>query len=404
MSGARNAAVFRRQVIDANGPGTVLHDFESLLEFVGAEGVSAAGKYHLLPMERLPELDEKMAWPLRPRLQRPQQKSYPHINGLYLLLRATQLGVAKGMGKKTGRLVLDPAMLEQWRTLNPTERYFDLLEAWLLHGRSGMLGEAGGGRGYAEMVLLAKQVWGVIGMVESASAGTPGSFEGMIYGLDSFATLALMELFGLAEVSRGEPAEGKSWRVLEVRRTKFGAALMEEIFKWWLSNLGPEDDPPDFGAWQPLFQRYFPDWRNNLTMPEPEFRDGVYYLKARCGDVWRRIAISADSDLEDLATTIIRAFRFEGDHLYGFRFTERDGAQVRVEHPYVKDAWMHTNEFSIGYLPLAEGQSMLFLYDYGASWHFDVKLEKIEPPNPRMKRARVVESHGTAPREYDDEY
>ena len=137
--------------------------------------------------------------------------------------------------------------------------------------------------------------------------------------------------------------------------------------------------------------------------PEPEFRDGVYYFKVRLGDVWRRIAISAGADLEELAATILQAFRFDGDHLYSFRFPERDGSQVSVEHPYVEDAWMNTNEYSIGYLPLAEGQSMLYLYDYGANWHFDVKLEKVEPPSPRMKKARVIESHGTAPKEYGDE-
>ena len=34
----------------------------------------------------------------------------------------------------------------QWKQLNPTERYFNLLEAWLLFGRAEMVGEAGGFR------------------------------------------------------------------------------------------------------------------------------------------------------------------------------------------------------------------------------------------------------------------
>ncbi len=402
MTSARNAKVFRQQVIDANGPGTVLHDFERLLEFVGIEGVRATGKYHLLPIEQLPALDEKMARPLRPRLKRPQQKSYPHIHGLYLLLRATRLGVAQGMGKKTGRLMPDPALVEQWRALNPTERYFNLLEAWLLRGRSDMLGERHGR--FTEMLFQAKEVSDRIRIVEPASARAPARFEEMIYGPISYATLALMELFGLAEVDRGEPADGETWRIVRVRHSEFGAALMETIFEWWLEQLGHHEDQPDLGTWQPLFRKFFPDWRSNLTLPEPEFRDGVYYFKAKLGDAWRRIAISAGAELEELAWAIIKAFRFDGDHLYNFRFTDRDGAEVSVEHPYNEDARMNTDEYSVGYLPLAEGQSMLFLYDYGASWHFDVKLEKVEAPNPRMKKPRVVEKHGTAPKEYGDQW
>ncbi|MEJ7594942.1 MAG: hypothetical protein WKF77_25735 [Planctomycetaceae bacterium] len=78
------------QHIDQSGPGTILADFETLQDFV-AGGVRSTGKYHLLPMDRLRELDERMTHPLRPNLERPQQKSFPHINGLYLLLRAIVL-------------------------------------------------------------------------------------------------------------------------------------------------------------------------------------------------------------------------------------------------------------------------------------------------------------------------
>ena len=45
---------------------------------------------------------------------------------------------------------------------------------------------------------------------------------------------------------------------------------------------------------------------------------------------------------------------------------------------------------------------MEFEYDYGTSWRFDVKLEKVGPPNARMKKPRVLESHGTPPKEYGD--
>ena len=48
------------QVIDENGPGSILKDFEVLLGFVD-DGVRSSGKYHLLPMARLVELDDHSA-------------------------------------------------------------------------------------------------------------------------------------------------------------------------------------------------------------------------------------------------------------------------------------------------------------------------------------------------------
>ena len=390
------------QVIDESGPGTVLRDFETLLEFVGLEGVRSTGKYHLLPLNRLFELDERLTHPLRPRLQRPKQQSFPHINGLYLLLRATELGVPQGLGKRTGKLLLEPAVLECWRTLNATERYFNLLEAWLRHASWEMVG--GRGRGWVrELALQARELWqGVPADGLRFKGDVPRSY--LFYGVESFCTLALFELFGLFSVQRGEPTSGENWRIRAIEHTAFGDELLTVAFEEIEREVfGEARDLPAFGALQSRFQEYFPEWRSNLELPEPDFRDGVYFFKVSLGDVWRRIAIPAKSDLEELAQSIIRAFDFDGDHLYQFDLRHRDGRGLVVDHPYTEDAEFHTDEFSIGYLSLAERESIGFRYDYGANWRFDVRLEKIDPPSDTITEPTVVESHGAPPPEYDFE-
>ncbi len=55
----------------------------------------------------------------------------------------------------------------------------------------------------------------------------------------------------------------------------------------------------------------------------------------------------------------------------------------------------------IGTLPLEPGQSMDLLYDFGDNWHFNVTLERIDPPDARTRtRPRILESHGKAPEQY----
>jgi hypothetical protein len=399
------SSIFASQSIDEHGPGSILRDFEVLLGFV-EQGVPSAGKYHLLPMARLFELDQRIAKPLRPRLRRPQQKSFPHLNGLYLLLRATRLGVPEGHGKASGRLTLDAAMHQQWLQLNPTERYFNLLEAWLRRGAWEALGLRGGDW-MNRVALDARDLWMSIpaaGRRFSRKASKRGEF---LYSAELSCTLALLELFGLMTVGRGEPDEGQSWRVTEVRHTPFGDELLQIIFEEIQRELFDQEQPTvEFGAWQPVLRPFFPAWVNNLQFAEPELRHGVFHFKVSLGEPWRRIAIPAKSDLDELAECIIGAFDFEGDHLYGFEFVARDGRRVRVEHPYIDDAEMRTDEMAIGELPLAERQSMQFQYDFGADWRFDVRLEKIEPESAEMGEAVVVESHGEAPPEYefDDEW
>ena len=45
-------------------------------------------------------------------------------------------------------------------------------------------------------------------------------------------------------------------------------------------------------------------------------------------------------------------------------------AGIRVDHPYIDDAELHTDEIVVGELPLTEHQSMQFQYDFGAGWQF----------------------------------
>src|SRR5436309_15708606 len=121
----RQSEILKRQPIDESGPGTILRDFQTLLDFIGTIGIKTGGKNYRLPLATLGELDERMSHPLRPRKSRPQQLSYPHLNGLYLLLRTSGLGVSSGQGD-SGLLSVHPQRLAEWHALNAEERYFTL--------------------------------------------------------------------------------------------------------------------------------------------------------------------------------------------------------------------------------------------------------------------------------------
>jgi hypothetical protein len=105
--------------------------------------------------------------------------------------------------------------------------------------------------------------------------------------------------------------------------------------------------------------------------------------------------------MDSLAGCIIRAFDFDGDHLYAFDLVVRDGRRMQVQHPYMEDADVFTDELAIRDLPLDEQQAMTFQYDFGANWEFNVTLEKIEPDGAKISKPTIVESHGRAPAEYE---
>jgi hypothetical protein len=398
----------RDQVFDDACPGFLLHDFQVVLDYLGTKGVRSSGKYNLLPLESIGELDERLGRPLRLDLKRPQLRSHPYLMGLNLLLRASGLGRVERVGT-SARLCMDPEMRLQWERLNPTERYFNLLEAWFLYAKPEMVGDTS--RRWGDDLGDCLRIWS--DLPAQASHYTAKYAEsGYLPKLGrDLLSAALMDLAGLIEVeNHAKPTT--PWFPAAVRHSPFGDALLTVLARqqrgWraWVSDDGENEaeEPDENGGWQPLLAPYFPEWRETLELPEEEFREGMFVFRVSLDrEVWRRIAIPADCTLDDLVCTILRAFRFDSDHLYEYRFRDRTGAETRVCDPDCGEG-PFGDEIQIGELPLETGHSMDLTYDFGDNWHFDVKLERIDPPNARLKGPRIVERHGKAPRQYCDDW
>jgi Plasmid pRiA4b ORF-3-like protein len=397
--------ILHDQTIEADRPGTILRDFQSVLDFMGTGGIKAAGKYNLFPIDKLDELNQRLSRPLSLALKRPQLRSYPHLQGLYLLLRASGLSRVAGGGVKA-RLVLDPAALEQWNRLNPTEQYFTLLEAWLRVGQPEMTGEQ---QSSCEGLLMAcLQAWQSI--PAKGRIFPPDQLrEDYLHGIwRDFYHVGLMDMFGLMEVVHPRKPIAP-WRPAAMYHTPFGDAVFTLLNEWDFTSMRRrmvEEQSTEevvLGRWQPLFQPYFPEWRNNLALPKPEAREGVFVFRVSLGKpIWRLIALPADCILDELVGCILRSFRFDSDHLYEFTYRDRFGAMVRVNDPRIPEGpW--TDEVRIGDLPLGEGESISFLYDFGDSWKFDVRLERIDPPSAATKKPRILEKHGKSPEQYPDQ-
>ena len=410
----------RNQVITPDQPGTVSHDFHTLLDYVGPEGVEAQGKYNLLPIKLIGELDRRLSHPLHLDLKRPQIRSHPYLHGLNLLLRASGLTRIRGTGARA-RLVVDPEMMVQWEQLNPTEQYFNLLEAWLRFGRSEMVGERSGL--WNEFLSKCWHAWQAL-----PEKGRRFDLEKpqdiYVSGVGrEFFLLALMDLFGLVVV--GRPTRPITpWAPAAVRHVPFGDAMftlmttrLDPIRGEVIPELEHDDhededgeiedqevgalEQPRFGAWQPIFQPYFPLWQENLRLPEQEPRKGTFVFRVSLGEVWRLIAMPADHMLDDLVEVILHSVEFDNDHLHEFSYRNRLGARVSVHHPAM-DEPPYTDKVSIGTLPLEPGQTMELTYDFGDDWRFTVKLDRIDPLDAKLKAPRILESHGKAPGQYQD--
>lgn len=400
---------------DPRATGTLLADFDRLLELIGDRGLALSPK-HAFAAPSLEAINQRLAKPVRLGLKRTMQKSYPVIGGLYLLLRASGLGQIDAVAKPP-RLVLDPKMTSAWSALNDTERYFALLKAWWGRGNNALIGErtSWGGDMTTQVIDFAKQC---------LTRGCPRiEHPDALLGLRNrpgVVNLALLDLFGLFEIQVMPPEEGQGWRPDAIALTPWGQALLGTLVEARHQAGATEvealaaalsvdwlfDPIAAFEDWSRSVRPAFPEWRQDLQSPEADFQPGAHQFKvslgARC---WRRIRCGGETSLAALASTILAAFDFDEDHLYRFSYQNRYGQRIEVDHSDLVEEADNAvaDEVRIGELSLTEGQRIEFLFDFGGAWTFEIVAERPEagflPPAPL-----ILEGHGEAPAQYGEEW
>ena len=200
-----------------------MRDFQTILDFIDQTAPQLTTT-QLLPLRALEPLNALLSHPLQHGLTRPQQKSFPHINGLYWLVRASGLTRVDTTEAKP-RLLVDAVARQSWASLNLTERYFTLLETWMLRAAPEIIGERSS-FGFS----------GVLGGCDELFADIPA--DGLTVDAEVEQTLmyfpgthnvALLELFGLLVVRPAPPVAGKGWRVAWLQRTGLGDALLNLV-------------------------------------------------------------------------------------------------------------------------------------------------------------------------------
>ncbi len=389
--------ILMNQAISEKSPGSILADFETLLRFIGSEGSPVSGRRHYLPLSLLPDINEQLAQPLDIDLKRPLQKSYPHINGLYYLLRMTGMTYLERSGNKF-KLVIDDLIKDSWQNLNSTERYFTLLETWVVRGHPEIVGEVHGlsRTPFLDSIFFLKEV-----VKKGVNVKGNRDVEKSLPYVPGFFAIALMELFGLISVEHSKPVAGKGWRIERLRPTRFGDAIINLLPGYFRSEdyyrTILDQRLPAFGVLQSLAKPFFPEWRKNLAAPETKFRNGTYIFRVSIGRSKRWIAVSSSMLFEDLCQTILESFDFDFDHLYQFQFKDRYGLRQNINHPYMEDEPPCTDDTCIGEAMIQPATQMIFLYDFGDNWEFNVTLERIDPVDRNLKEPKMIKAVGEPP-------
>jgi hypothetical protein len=395
---------FKKQTISQKGPGTLLQDFEKILSFIGEAGTPVSGVKKHFPMAQLAEINSQLAHPVTLKLKRPVQKSYPHINALYLLIRASGLGIIASTGKKH-RLVIDSNVSQQWHKFTPTEQYFSLLKAWWCRGSDEILGERESD-GVFNYLYRTLNYFSRLPEKGVRIAGNKKQEQSLKYS-PGHHSLALLELFGFVTIQYGESEQGKGLNIQSITPTNLGDVVLNSIHEvnqrtingFWGDASVEEMRTAAFEQWKAIIQPYFTDWNSVLTPPEAPFQAGPHVLKVSMGRAWRKIAVSGESIFDTLAETILRAFDFGNDHLYQFIYSDRYGLKKHINHPALEEE-PYTDEVRLGEVGFFPGMEMTFFFDFGDCWEFHVQVEETDADTTEGSEPVILERRGKAPEQY----
>jgi hypothetical protein len=123
--------------------------------------------------------------------------------------------------------------------------------------------------------------------------------------------------------------------------------------------------------------------------------------------VYRDIEIEDDKSLFNLAEAITTAFDFDFDHAFGF-YSDLKNPYSKAGERYELFADMEDGDSDAESVERTHmdkvfakiGKKMLFLFDYGDEWRFQVELRALGEKAPKMRYPRLVASVGDAPEQY----
>ncbi|WP_305906720.1 hypothetical protein Q9L42_019470 [Methylomarinum sp. Ch1-1] len=382
-------------------PGSLLHDFAVLLDFVSA-GIEVSAKTHLLPQKALLEINQRLANPMTVKLKRPQQKSFPYINGLFLILRSSGLTRVINAGPKP-RLILDEKVLANWHSLTAIEQYFSLLNAWFLRGSPEILGDRPGIWECHYYLFKCLEFFKRMPAEGIDVTATKDGFDHLKY-YPELHNLALMDLFGLVTIEI-DPSLEQNWPVSKIIPTQWGQFITEYYRTRTLRNLEQEEEQGPFTlAWDSELQSVFPELKRQLAEPVSEgMLNATIVFKVVLHKAYRLIQVSGSTILDDFASAILDAFDFDHDHLYQFSFKNVYGYSEHISHPMMTDVAKITVECRVGELPLMQGMEIVFTFDFGDNWEFSCVVESILD-QPCDQKPKVLKKQGKPPKQYAFDY
>jgi hypothetical protein len=114
---------------------------------------------------------------------------------------------------------------------------------------------------------------------------------------------------------------------------------------------------------------------------------------------YRVIRCLPEHTFEALHLAIQKAFNFDDDHMYSFYLDGKRYSNLSINSPYSNEP-PYANDVQLGDERLKNKQKILYLFDYGDCWEFEIVLEKKYETTGELIKPEIIKSVGESPDQY----
>ncbi len=387
-----------------------INEFEKFIEFIKCEKPGLSAKKGVFGKKDSFKLNQILGYKKNVNKPNYTQDQYPVIDLMFLLALAGRFYIKANDEKGKAVLVKTPA-LESYQRLNLHEKYVYLLQTyWTKYDFDANFGRWEPASSLRSLLTLIANADAKQRIIKDDYNPTRFFYS---EGAPIFHQL---RFFGFGEL---ELIDGVKFRYEDSIRafipSEFGiylsGFLLEEAFitmnsksiNFLLTDHGkkikPEKDKNPFK----IFINMFPKEVKRTVVTEKEDRTGVYTFKVSLSKkLWRKISVSHKHSLSDLHMAIQETFDFDNDHLYAFYVGGSRRTGKAIYCAYAESEGSTAEETTIADLGLFKGQKLLYLFDFGDEWKFDIQLLSIDKNSVPPIKPIIVETKGESPEQYYD--
>ena len=443
-------------------PTAFLQDFLTFCQYTEAAQPKLSASLHSLPPTFLFEVNEKMSKPAQNVKPKSPQAKYNTLHFFQTIAFKGQL-FEKDVTKSKTTFLPVPERLAKFRNMTPSDQYLFLLKVFWCHLSFEEMGEDFGVYPNTELLGVFINMFCDLRKPLLTTADIPELSFGVSQLKPIFKFMEQMG-FWVLTFEMGKPEEERYWHFKQLDFTPLGMGLLHildstgPLFVWNnVANIGTNDFADEEmlnminemdakgqkafletmfsmgeeigldtesvqdvsidqlkaqishsietrkAGFEALFSAIIP-CSETLEVVAYGNVKGNYHFKvafAHEKNIWRHIVLASHHTFEDFHLAIQRAVGFDNDHLYAFY---PDGnvysKNTPIQSPHEDATSPLTTEVPISALTYEPNHRMVYLFDFGDNWQFEVILEHIDTESPLVLAPQIAESQGEAPEQY----